>query len=89
MVIKGLKFVKTCDACPEQYDVTDSIGRQVGYVRLRYGGLRCDYPDVGGETIYYADLDDEWLGEFRNEKERKRHLNAIADKLLEKIKVEN
>ena len=88
MVIKGLKFVKTCDACPEQYDVTDSIGRQVGYVSLRYGGLRCDYPDVGGETIYYADLDDEWLGEFINEKERKLHLNEIADKLLEKIRVE-
>lgn len=36
----SLKFVKTCSACPEQYDVFDSDGNEVGYVRLRHGFFR-------------------------------------------------
>lgn len=44
---------KTCSACPEQYDVYLD-GKQVGYLRLRHGYFRCDYPDCGGETIYSA-----------------------------------
>ena len=43
----------TCFACPEQYDVYLD-GKQVGYLRLRNGIFRCDYPDCGGETIYRA-----------------------------------
>lgn len=40
-------------ACPEQYDAY--IGeRVVGYLRLRHGHFRVDYPDCGGETIYEA-----------------------------------
>ena len=38
MIIKGLNFKKTCDACPEQYDVFKDE-KQVGYVRLRWGNL--------------------------------------------------
>lgn len=37
-------------ACPEQYDAF--IGEQrVGYVRLRHGTLRVDYPECGGERV--------------------------------------
>jgi hypothetical protein len=40
-------------ACPEQYDAF--IGeRQAGYLRMRHGFFRVDYPDCGGETIYEA-----------------------------------
>lgn len=46
MKIKGLQFIQTCGACPEQYDVLDKSGNTVGYVRLRWGGLTCEYPDV-------------------------------------------
>jgi hypothetical protein len=53
--IDGLKLVCTCVACPEQYDVFDSEGNQVGYLRLRHGHFRADYPDCGGETVYKAD----------------------------------
>ena len=85
MNIKGLTFKCTCFACPEQYDVFDSNNNIVGYVRLRWGGLRCDYPDVGGETIYYESIGNDWLGEFENETQRMKHLNRIADKIIEKI----
>lgn len=56
-VYGNCKFVQTCNACPEQYDVF--IGNKlVGYVRLRWGTLRAYYPDVMGKTVYTAELDD-------------------------------
>jgi hypothetical protein len=51
-----LTFVQTCPACPEQYDAVDETGQQVGYLRLRHGRFRVDYPHNGGTTIYEADL---------------------------------
>ena len=85
MIIKGLNFKCTCSGCPEQYDVFDSNDNIVGYVRLRWGGLTCEYPDVGGKLIYEASVGDGWCGIFENESQRIRHLNNIADKILEKI----
>lgn len=85
MNIKGLTFKCTCSACPEQYDVFDGDGKIVGYIRLRWGGLRCDYPDYDGETIYHASVGDGWCGEFEDENQRMYHLNNIADKILERI----
>lgn len=86
MKIKGLNFICTCSICPEQYEVFDSNGKMVGYVRLRWGYLRCDYPDVGGETIYSANIGDEWTGCFILESERTEHLRNIADKIHEKLR---
>ena len=85
MNIKSLKFYLTCSACPEQYDVEDKDGNMVGYVRLRWGVLSCEYPDVGGEEIYYASIGDSWTGSFEDDEQRMFHLNAIADKILERI----
>lgn len=85
MKIKGLDFLLTCEACPEQYDVFDSNDNIVGYVRLRWGFLTCEYPNVGGECIYITNIGNEWSGRFENEKQRMKHLNNIADKILEKI----
>lgn len=48
--IEGLEFKATCYGCPEQYDVFLE-NEQVGYVRLRHGTLRVDYPSHSGETI--------------------------------------
>lgn len=45
-----VRLVRTCAACPEQYEVF--LGStQIGYLRLRWGWFRGDYPDVGGETV--------------------------------------
>ena len=85
MTIKGLNFIQTCEACPEQYDVVDDNRNQVGYVRLRWGCLRCDYPDVGKETIYSTSFDDERMGYSDSQEQREHYLNIIADKLLERI----
>ena len=45
-------LVRTCYACPEQYDVYDKHNNKVGYLRLRHGVFRAEYPDCGGETVY-------------------------------------
>ena len=75
--INDLTFNMTCSGYPEQYDVVDSNGNQVGYVRLRFGHLRVDYPDCGGEVIYNHEFSDEWKGEF-TEDEREHYLKEIA-----------
>lgn len=84
MKIKGLQFIQTCGACQEQYDVLDKSGNTVGYVRLRWGGLTCEYPDVFGEIIYSATIGDGWTGMFESEEQRISHLNMIADKIIER-----
>ena len=52
--LDGLKLVCTCGACPEQYDVFDADGKQVGYLRLRHGKFRVECPDACTETVYEA-----------------------------------
>lgn len=85
MTIKGLDFIETCSACPEQYDVKDERGNMVGYVRLRYGGLTCEYPEVGGELIYSQYFGEDWMGCFESDEQRKNYLSIIANKIIEKI----
>ena len=83
--INDLDFVQTSAACPEQYDVFDIENQIVGYVRLRWGGLTCEYPDCGGELIYEASIGDGWTGCFKSEEQRQEHLRNIADAILKHI----
>ena len=86
MIIEGLEFKCTCHGCPEQYDVFDG-DKQVGYVRLRHGGLRCDYPNCeDGETIFSESFDDGWKGNFDDDNERNKYLILIAKAIKEKMK---
>lgn len=77
--IHGYKLVLTCYACPEQYDVFDPSGKQVGYLRLRHGYFRADCPDAGDATVYSADCDGD--GMFR-EDERLPHLKAAVEAII-------
>ena len=80
MIIEVLDFKKTCDACPEQYDVFKG-DKLVGYVRLRWGVLSCRYPDYEGDEIYSESFDDGWQGEFEDDNERNKYLIIIAKEL--------
>jgi hypothetical protein len=84
--INGAKLVRTCMACPEQYEVFYD-NQQIGYLRLRHGHFRADYPDCGGETVYRSEpkgdgvfADDERFTELANAvfALMTRHLRAIA-----------
>lgn len=74
-------FKQTCSGCPEQYDVFNGTGEQIGYVRLRYGSLRAECPGYGGRVVYSADVSGD--GCFRDNAERSRHLALIADAIRE------
>lgn len=71
--IDGYFLQRTSTACPEQYDVLNEDGEQVGYLRLRNGFFRADVPDCGGDTVYAANPrgdgmfeDDERMTELTN-----------------------
>ena len=78
--ICGVEFVLTCEACPEQYDAF-LAGTQIGYLRLRHGAFRVDYPSSGGETIFFAEPEGD--GAF-DDYERERYLTIAAQALLER-----
>jgi len=78
-------FVRTCYACPEQYDVYTESKEQIGYVRLRYGILKAVYPDFGGEKVFeYIFEGDDLKGFFDNDDERNEMLGIIATILVNK-----
>lgn len=77
MKFEEFEFVKTCDACPEQYDVFKG-DVEIGWVRLRYGSLSAHYM---GRVIYAHYFDDEYKGEFSSDDEREHFLEVIAKEI--------
>jgi len=71
-------FLNTCYACPEQYDVYRSNGELCGYIRLRWGMLIAEYPDVNGTCIYKYYFNDDFKGRFDSDEERHEYLKNIA-----------
>lgn len=53
MIVEGCKLIQTCPSNPEQYEVFWG-DREIGYLRLRHGWFRADYPSCGGQTVYQA-----------------------------------
>lgn len=83
--VDGLVFHKTCDACPEQYDVYKGA-KQVGYVRLRMGNLTVDFPDALDKLIYHKKFSEEYKGCFSDDNERMTYLKKIAKCIKEELK---
>lgn len=74
--IGGLRFEMTCAACPEQYDVYDSSGREVGYIRLRHSNFTVDYPFCGAKTVYQEYVRDD--GMFYDDETRFTYLKRAS-----------
>jgi hypothetical protein len=79
-------LVRTCFACPEQYDVYDKNNNKVGYLRLRHGEFRADYPDCGGETVYESYPDGDGIFE---EYERMYELTKALESIHAKLVIDN
>jgi hypothetical protein len=79
----GLELEMTCGACPEQYDVLKD-GNTVGYLRLRHGYFRAEYPCCGGETVFEGSPEGD--GIFADKKERKFYLKKAMKAILKKLK---
>ena len=83
---------QTCECCPEQYwAYKDSC--IIGYIRLRWGHLTCDYLPKGKLTnndirvcdkTFNERADDNFKGSFDTEKEREYWLNKCKEALLNK-----
>lgn len=72
------RVVKTCSACPEQYDVFFN-GEQIAYIRLRWGVLTCD---LGKTEIYRYTFEDDTKGFFDSDYEREIFINDILKTIL-------
>ena len=87
------KWICTCPACPEQYDVFDG-DKPVAYVRLRYGGLSVN-PYIDGDRIdwntelYRHQFDDGWKGCFDDDEERDKYQKEIEEVILKHINNED
>ena len=78
----GFKLVCTCGACPEQYDVFDAGGQQVGYLRLRHGCFSAEYPECGGDEVFYSEASD-GDGQF-DANERDGFLKVAVERLWQR-----
>ena len=81
----SFRLDQTCGACPEQYDVFDENDEIVGYLRLRHGGFRADYPGCGGETVYSASVEGD--GCFMDH-ERGYHLSRALEAIRRALEPE-
>lgn len=54
------RLVKTCGACPEQYEGELDDGSEV-YIRCRWGSGRLD---INGESVAWVEYDDNYQGTF-------------------------
>jgi len=73
-----IRFHKTCDACPEQYDAYKGT-EYVGYLRLRHG--RFTVEDVSGNLLYSATP----KGDGCFDSDERDHYLSIAAKHLERL----
>ena len=75
--MSDLRLEKTCSMCPEQYDVFLE-DRQVGYIRVRWGGMWVSCPRAGGEMVYHNP--DVGFG-FLTDKEREELIPLALEKI--------
>ena len=76
-------LIKTCDMCPEQYELISETGDTIAYMRLRWGAFTVECPDVGGELVYSSDSSDVYKGEFNDSSERETELKKAIKKIEE------
>lgn len=82
-VIQDLNFIGTCGSCPEQYDVVNSDGYYVGYLRLRGGLFKVQFPNADGVNLFMDLFIDRFGGNnlkgcFDSEEERIDYLEIAA-----------
>lgn len=75
----GWQLVRTCFACPEQYDLLEN-GVERAYFRLRWGGFTVECPACGeGEIVYSGSPDGDGVFE---DYERAEYLLRALEQVL-------
>jgi hypothetical protein len=76
-----IKLIKTCDACPEQYDAFYK-DEQVGYLRLRFGIFTVQAPDHKNTIVFQQEFPGDYKGNFTDE-EREFYLDCAKQAIIE------
>lgn len=87
--MRTITLEQTCPACPEQY-WAHSGTETIGYIRLRWGHLTCDYlqdgcPRLSDNDIRVVDYyfnEHKFKGSFDTDEERKEWLDKCKDALM-------
>ena len=90
--MRTITLEQTCECCPEQYWAHSGV-KTIGYIRLRWGHLTCDYLPGGKAKLSDDDIrvldhqfqereDDEYKGSFDTDEERKEWLDKCKDALM-------
>ncbi len=71
--------VKTCSACPSQWDLYTTMGQYI-YARYRWGGLTLtlNMGKPNSEVIYHKGIGDGWDGVLSTS-ELKKHTRSVLD----------
>ena len=86
-----IELEQTSEMCPEQYwaKIDSKI---IGYIRLRWGHLTCDYLPFGElskqdvRLVDYVFPNDEYKGSFNTDKERNHWLNKCKNALYKQLR---
>lgn len=81
----GYRLDKTCDACPEQYDLLDTNGECVAYFRLRWGCFTVSLFEPSGPLVYEAHFSDDYKGAFDGSRERDYYLSKGVQAVLDAL----
>ena len=77
MKAKDVQLMPLGAECPEQYAAYDPDGKQIGYIRVRWGHCVAWCPDERSDNeVYASELKSGWW-KFGSNQERKRHLRRI------------
>jgi hypothetical protein len=89
--MRTINLEQTCELCPEQY-WAHSGAKTIGYIRLRWGHLTCDYLPTGRAMLSNNDIrvldyqfEDEYKGCFDTDEERKEWLKKCKDALMKEF----
>ena len=78
--IDDVVLIRTCYACPEQYDAY--VNKELaGYLKLLHGRFTVEYPDVDGELLYTGYPG----GGIFNDDERDEYLLVAKELIVEKV----
>jgi hypothetical protein len=78
-----LRLIKTCEGCPEQYDVFNGDDL-IGYMRLRHGYFRAEYPV--DNIVYEAYPTGDGVFEYD---ERHKYLNEASLAIIAKLSIDS
>ena len=92
MKTTDIKVVSLNTVCPEQYEFYNSkTEEKIGYLRVRFGVLRCDYYDGDGRRKVILTLTfpfDDYRG-YLNETERRYYLPKVRKLLVKEYNKEH